>query len=136
MAHKAQAIILTCIDFRFRHPVQELIEKELNLTDFDLKGDAGGAKQLLGDSPVKDWILKNFQVAFDLHDVNRVILINHTDCGAYGGSKLHGSVEEEIKFHDDQLKQAVAVVRTRYPDKQVEAYLAVLDEPIKLQKVV
>jgi hypothetical protein len=136
MSHKAQAIVLTCIDFRFRKAVQKFLEEDLNLTDFDLKGDAGGAKELLTDGPVKDWIMRNFQIAFDLHEVNRVILINHTDCGAYGGSKLHGSVEEEKKFHEEQLKQAVAVVRAVYPNKEFEAYLAILGEPIVLQKIV
>ncbi|MBI4363564.1 MAG: hypothetical protein HY545_01825 [Candidatus Doudnabacteria bacterium] len=129
MSHKAQAIVLSCIDFRFRNAVNQFVE-QLGISDFDLKSDAGGVKQIVEKTSAGDWILKNFEIAFDLHDVERVILINHEDCGAYGGSKKFANSKEEINFQNQQLKLAVDILKQKYPDKQIEAYLARLTDPI------
>ncbi|MBI3952847.1 MAG: hypothetical protein HY336_02735 [Candidatus Doudnabacteria bacterium] len=136
MSHKAQAIVLACIDFRFRKGLQNFLESELGLHDFDLKSDAGGVKQIVEGTPAGEWIAKNFEIAFDLHAVDRVILINHEDCGAYGGSKKFVSSQEEITFQNEQLKSAVSKLKDKYPSKQIEAYLARLSDPIRFEKVV
>ncbi|MGE5392532.1 MAG: carbonic anhydrase [Candidatus Saccharibacteria bacterium] len=135
MSHKADAVALSCMDFRFREAVQNFIQNELNIHAFDLKTDGGGVKKLVEEGPVRDWILSNFEIAFSLHGVDKVILINHQDCGAYGGSKAFGQSEEEFRFHEEQLKQASSLVSARYPDKKVEAYLALLTEPITFKKI-
>ncbi len=135
MSHQAQAIVLSCIDFRFRKALQNFLENELSLQDYDLKTDGGGVKGLVEEGPVRDWILKNFEIAFNLHGANRIILINHQDCGAYGGSATFGKSEEELRFHQEQLLQAASLLRSLYPDKQIEAYFALLTEPISIKKI-
>ncbi|HYE22224.1 MAG TPA: carbonic anhydrase [Verrucomicrobiae bacterium] len=132
MSHTAQAIALTCIDFRFRKALHEFFENELNLYAIDHKADGGGVKTIVEEGPIREWIFKNFDIAFTLHGVNRVILINHMDCGAYGGAKAFSSKEEEKRHHEVQLRHAVSTVRSKYPDKQVEAYLADIDEDQKV----
>jgi hypothetical protein len=137
MSHSAQAVALTCIDFRFRKAFQEFFEEQLNLYSIDHKADAGGVKMIVEEGPVRDWILKNFETAVKLHNVNRIILINHQDCGAYGGKEAFASTEEEIKFHEIQLRHAVSVVRSKFPDKQIEAYFASKEgDEIKFNKVI
>lgn len=136
MSHKAQAIALSCIDFRFRKAVQNFLDKELGLRDVDFKGDAGGVKQIVEKTPAGDWICKNFEISFDLHEADKIILINHEDCGAYGGSKNFSAETEEAEFHSEQLRQAVAILKEKYPNKQIEAYFARLTDPVKFEKVV
>ncbi len=127
MSNQAQAIALTCIDFRFRKALQEFFENELNLYAVDHKADGGGVKMLLNEGPVRDWIFANFEIAFNKHNVNRIILINHQDCGAYGGSEAFEGLEDEMNKQEIQLRHGVSVVQSKYPDKQVEAYLALFD---------
>jgi len=136
MSHNAQAIALSCIDFRFRKAVQDFLNNELGLPDVDFKGDAGAVQQIVEKTPAGDWICKNFEIAFSLHGVNKIILINHQDCGAYGGSKKFTDEKQEIEFHTEQLKKAVEILKEKYPDKTVEAYFALLSGPIKFEKVV
>ena len=138
MSHKAQALVQTCIDFRFRTALNDYLENELNLHSVDIKSDGGGVKKIVEEGPVREWIFTNYQIAFDLHGVERVILINHQDCGAYGGSKAHASLEEELRSHEVQLRHAVSVIRAKFPDKQIEAYLALisLNNEVSFQKVI
>ena len=132
MSHQAQAIAVTCIDFRFRKALQDFFENELNLYAVDHMAQGGGAKKIVEEGPVREWTFENFDIAFGKHAVNRVILINHQDCGAYGGSSAFNGLEDEIAKQEIQLRHAVSVVQSKYPDKQVEAYLALLDDNDKV----
>jgi hypothetical protein len=138
MPHKAQAIVHTCIDFRFRKALNDFIENELNLHSVDLKTDGGGVKKIFEEGPIREWIFQNFQIAFDLHGVERVVLINHQDCGAYGGTKAFQSLEEELRNHEIQLRHSVSVVRAKFPSKQVDAYLALIsaDGEVSFKQVI
>ncbi|MBX4187680.1 MAG: hypothetical protein KW793_00905 [Candidatus Doudnabacteria bacterium] len=138
MSHKAQAIVQTCIDFRFRKALNDFIENDLNLHSVDLKTDGGGAKMIVEEGPIREWIFENYQIAFDLHAVERVILINHQDCGAYGGSKSFSSLENELESHEVQLRHAVSVIRAKFPDKQIEAFIALINPEgvVSFKKVV
>lgn len=136
MSHKADAVVLSCIDYRFRKSLVKFLEHDLNLKDYDHKSDGGGVQQIVEEGMVQDWILKNFEIAFDLHNVDRVILVNHEDCGAYGGSKAHPSREKEISFHEGELKKAVGILGKKYPHKQIEGYLAMLGNEISFKKIV
>jgi carbonic anhydrase len=137
MSHNAQAIVIGCMDFRFRKTIQSFVENDLKINDFDLKTDGGAVMQLNNDSPVRDWILKNIEIAFNLHAVNKVILINHTDCGAYGGSqKFNHDHKAEFDFHVSELNKAKNFLMTKYPEKEIEAYLMIYGETIKFEKIV
>jgi len=80
----------------------------------------------------------NFDIAFNKHNVERVILINHQDCGAYGGSEAFNGLEDEVAKQEIQLRHAVSVVHSKYPDKQVDAYLAMLgdQDQVSFKKVI
>lgn len=138
MSHKAQALVQTCIDFRFRKALNDFIENELNLHSVDMKTDGGGIKKIVEEGPIREWLFANYQIAFDLHGVERVILINHQDCGAYGGSKAFKDLGDEINSQEIQLRHAVSVIRAKFPDKHIEAYLALLsqDNEVSFKKVI
>ena len=59
--------------------------------------------------------------AIERHDISRVILIDHVDCGAYGGSKRFSSQIQEEKFHIKQLKKAREIILKKY--LKLEVYL-------------
>src|SRR6185436_6239720 len=129
---QAQAIVHTCTDFRIQKPLQQFIEDTLNLYAVDLITDAGGTKKIFEEGAIREYIFENFMHSIKDHQANKIILVNHTDCSAYGGSESFKSPAEEIQTHEIQLRHAVSDVHARFPDKTVEAYLIVLgklDEP-------
>ena len=136
---QAQAIVHTCTDFRIQKPLAQFIEGTLNLYAVDIKTDTGGIKKIFEEGPIREYIFENFKHSIKDHEVERIILINHTDCSAYGGSDAYKSQEDEFHEHEIQLRHAVSDVKARFPDKTVEAYLIVLgelNEPATVRKVI
>lgn len=122
-----EALVLTCIDFRFHEKLKDALAK-LKIKNYDLMALAGGAKNLA--SPTKaiyqKTVLDNIKLAADLHKIKKVILVNHIDCGAYGGSNSHKNKKEEIAFHKSELKKSEEVIKTVFPNLKVKTELLLL----------
>ena len=117
--HQAEAILITCIDFRFHQAVLEYVKKNLAV-DFDLLTIPGVAKNFaLGNGLAqqsKD-IIKN--VSLPLHHIKKIILLNHWDCGGYGGSASFSAPEAEEQKYQADLKQAREILTNDFPELQV-----------------
>lgn len=117
--HACEAAVLTCIDFRFWRETLEFIEKELGIKSFDFPSLPGAAKAI-NECAVGDIAMQCISVPCDLHHVKKLVIVNHQDCGAYGGSKVFGGNEaEEQKFHEEELKKAKAKVLNKYPGLEI-----------------
>ena len=115
--HHCQAVVLCCIDFRFWRGSIEFVEKQLGVIDFDFPSLPGAAKTLNEGS---DLAWKCLSVPIELHGAKKIIIVNHQDCGAYGGSeKFSVDPEAEQKFHEGELKKAKEKILAKYPDKEV-----------------
>jgi len=125
MAHNCKNLIIHCIDFRLGKPLKNYLEKENLLGDCDILSVAGGIKNLLSPKRVsdKDFLLEQMGVSINLHKIKRVILSNHTDCGAYGGSAKFDSLEEERKFHIREMDEAKRIISGIYPELKVDLLL-------------
>ncbi len=111
--HQAEGIILTCIDFRLQEAINKWIGENFALKTFDRVAFAGGVKNL-------DIILSQIDIAVRLHQINKVILVNHEDCGAYGEA---GTPEK----HSEDLRTAKEKIKEIYPELKVETYYLHLD---------
>ena len=119
MDHKAEAIVITCIDFRFQEYIHKWLEENFEAKTYDRGAFAGAAKSL-------DTILTQVSVANRLHHIKKAVIINHEDCGAYG-PKGH------IDHHVRDLKQVKKQILEQFPNLEVETYYLHLDgtfEPI------
>lgn len=120
MDHKTEAILVTCIDFRLQEAINKWIEKNFAPKTFDRVALAGGVKSL-------DTIMGQIEIAHQLHHINKVVLVNHEDCGAYGEA---GTTQK----HAEDLRAARTKVKEAYPDLvEIETYYLHLDgtfEPI------
>lgn len=127
--HEVQALVLMCMDFRFHEQTLALLKKQ-GLESFDLKTDAGGVKYLVSaDKPaVKDWILENISIAKRLHHIKSVFLINHYDCGAYGGNAAFESQDAQLDYHREQLTAARTILSNEFPDLEVKTMFARLSD--------
>ncbi len=74
---------------------------------------AGGVKNLadLNCPVIKDKLDQVVSVSIGLHGVRRVLMCNHWNCGAYGGSRAFSSVEEERKQHLEHLRERTKLIR-------------------------
>lgn len=133
--HSCEAVVLCCIDFRFWRETVDFVEKELGLTSFDFPSLPGAAKAINEGS---DLALGCISVPCDLHHVSKIVIVNHADCGAYGGSfKFEGDSEAEQKFHEEELQKAKAKILEKYPDKEVIlVYAKLTDEGENIEFIV
>lgn len=113
MNHQAEAIIITCIDFRLQETINNWISQNFSPKTFDRVALAGGVKNL-------DIILNQIEIAHRLHHIKKVVLINHEDCGAYRES---GTPEK----HAEDLKTAKQKIQSLFPELKVETYYLKLD---------
>lgn len=122
-----EALVLTCIDFRFQDKLKNALLR-LKIEKYDLLALAGGAKNLA--SPTKaiyqKTVLDNIKLALDLHKIKIVILCNHIDCGAYGGSKSHKNLREETAFHKSELKKAEELIKKTFLNLKTKIELLIL----------
>lgn len=116
--HQAEAIVVTCIDFRLQEAINNWISQNFAPKAFDRVALAGGVKNL-------ETILSQINIAHRLHHIKKVILINHQDCGAYG---VEGSPEK----HAEDLRNAKAKVKEIYPNLEIETYYLYLDGTFEL----
>ncbi len=125
MVHRCNFLIIHCIDFRLGIPIKKFMEEERLLGDCDIFSAAGGVKSLLSpkNDSDRDFILDQINVAINLHGVNEIILLNHTDCGAYKENIEFSSFEKECKFHEDEMKRAKAIILKKYSQLRVRMML-------------
>ena len=118
--HKAQALLLSCIDFRFQKMMGDFMEvDEHALKSFDRVALAGGVKQLIhpDNKAIKDFILGQINISIKLHDPEAIYLMNHEDCGAYGANN-------SFAVHQEDLLATVKLLSQIYPQKKFRLLIA------------
>ena len=82
-------------------------EEELGIKTYDFPKMPGAAKAINDCQNEADVPMKCIGVPCDLHHAEKIVIVNHADCGAYGGSKqFKGDLEAEQKFHESELQKA------------------------------
>lgn len=74
MSHKADALIITCMDFRLQRPELREFLEGLGLKTWDLRTQQGGAKDLLPavQSDRKQSLLDAVRISMELHGFGHV----------------------------------------------------------------
>jgi len=124
--YHSDAAIVWCYDHRFELAFRKLLKRTLTAR-YDAIRIAGGAKCLA--SPERDsdreFVLDQIRKSIRLHGTDRVMLMVHSDCGAYGGlAAFGGDREAESRHHQGELQRAAAALREGIPAIAVECYLA------------
>jgi hypothetical protein len=123
-----QGVIITCEDFRLHHRCdgRDCIARFLeNLgEDCDLITRGGGVKDLAEHCGDEGTVLRDCGIAINLHHAERIYLINHQDCGAYGDFL---SPKEERNKHVEDLEEARAFLSERFPNAQIKIFYAELE---------
>jgi carbonic anhydrase len=115
------------MDFRFGKKMKEFMEQNNLLGDADLVSIAGAAKNIVNPE-TQAFALRQVEISKDLHGMKQVILMNHTDCGAYGGKKAFGDEKAEYDKLTGDLKEAAQIVKAKWPEIETKMWLAHIDE--------
>ncbi|MBI2113217.1 MAG: hypothetical protein HYT50_01390 [Candidatus Wildermuthbacteria bacterium] len=125
MSHTCKALVLHCIDFRFRKSLTNFLESKFG-DSYDLVSVAGSVKSLVSDNPEGNFILEQMKISDKLHKPQTILLIQHEDCGAYGGSAAFGNdFSKEQEYQNAELEKAEALLKQQF-SQPVETYLAKL----------
>ena len=104
------AIVVTCIDFRFQRLFERWIRENFDYRNYDRVAYAGS---------IMNWeaIFPQIEFAERIHFIKRVVLINHEDCRAYGEA---GTFDR----HVSDLRQARSRILEKFPVLTVDLYYA------------
>src|SRR6185295_12515281 len=114
----SDAMVLTCFDARFDLVLRKLLKK-LRVELPDVIRVAGGPKALVsGTESELAFVLEQLRLSRRLHRAARVLLVGHSDCGAYGGlsDRFQGDPRQEFEFQEAELTRAAAALRERMRD--------------------
>jgi carbonic anhydrase len=123
--YHCDAAIVWCFDNRFDLGFRKFLKK-IGVENADPIKVAGGAKSLASPEHQGDreFILDQIQKSIRLHGTDRVILMLHSDCGAYGGlaSGFGGDTVAEREHHKMELRRAVTELLKAIPGIKAEPY--------------
>jgi len=123
--YHCDAVVVACFDHRFDMVLRRFL-KRIRVVNPDPVIVAGGAKSLASPDHESDreFIVAQVEKSIRLHGTDGVILLLHSDCGAYGG--LHRSFQDdearEVAHHGSELQRAHAVLKGAFPTVNVECY--------------
>ncbi len=129
--HHTKNLVISCMDFRFRPLVAEWIDVNLN-GSADLVSMAGASAAINNNSTINA-ICDYVGIGCRLHEVNTIYIIDHMDCGAYGGSAKHASKEDEILMHKNELLKAKDELASRFEGINIKTYIIGFDFMLNTQ---
>ena len=127
-------MVLSCMDPRFQHLVHNYLKKKKlfgKYSAFTIAGAAVGVTH----SKFKKWhktFYDNLSTSIKLHQIEKLIAINHQDCGAakiVNGKKAF-NITNEQKIHKESFSKLKKEIKKRFPKLKVELNLMSLDSKI------
>ena len=135
MSIKYKAMVVSCIDPRFQSKVFNYLKKRKlggKYSSFTIAGAAVGVT----NKNFKKWhktFIENLSTSIQLHKINRLIVINHKDCGAaklVNGKNQFNEVNEN-KIHEESFKILKKILNKKFPKLYLEFYLMDLKNSMK-----
>ena len=127
-------MVLSCIDPRFQHLVHNYLKKQKLFGKYSAFTIAGAAVGVTHNK-FKKWhktFYDNLSTSIKLHQIEKLIAINHQDCGAakiVNGKKAF-NITNEQKIHKESFSKLKKEIKKRFPKLKVELNLMSLDSKI------
>ena len=105
MKKKFKAMVLSCIDPRFQNLIYNYLKTKKMIGRYSAFTIAGAAVGVTNDK-FKEWhktFYDNLETSIQLHKIEKLIVINHKDCGAakIANGKKELSPSNEKKIHQE-----------------------------------
>lgn len=134
---KYDAMVLSCIDPRFQEPVSQYTAGR-KLTGKYSQFTIAGASIGVVAPAFKEWhktFWDNLEASIQLHSIEKVIVVNHRDCGAakiaYGDAAV-ANAAAETKTHREAAAEFRKQLAARHPKLGVEMGLMALDGKLEV----
>lgn len=119
--HKCKSIVFKCMDFRLTEETIRFLKENNLIGDSDIVSLAGSSKSLAdGKDEIKNLLIKQIKTSKDLHGAEEVILIHHSDCGAYKTTCCFTSIEEEKNIQLEDMNKAEDLIKENFPEMEVK----------------
>ena len=125
-------MVLSCLDPRFQSIIFDYLnKKKLNgkYSSFTIAGAAIGVTS----SKFKKWhktFWDNIDISIKLHNIKKLIVINHRDCGVakFINGKKEFSELNEKKIHKKSFEEIKKSLKNKYPNLSIELNLISLNK--------
>lgn len=124
---QCRALVISCSDFRFIS-AQRQARLVLGLENaYDLIARPGGVRQVVlpTSEAARQTMEEEIALLHKLHDFDRILLMNHMNCGMYQDL---ASAEDERRVHIEHLAEAKQLLEQRFPGLVIETYLSVVED--------
>ena len=129
MTHQCKNLMLKCMDFRLQNNTLNWLKENGYFGDCDVISNAGSGKALVDESPeTKEFILKEIGISYEKHGARNIIIIHHSDCGAYSSYNFANEEEEKTKQIED-MRSEETIIKERFPDVTVIKVWAQMKDP-------
>ena len=134
MKSNYKAMVLSCIDPRFQPIVYNYLKRKKlkgKYSSFTMAGSSIGVTA----TKFKRWhktFWDNIDTSIKLHQIKKLIVINHRDCGAakiINGNKEFSRINE-TKIHKDSFKKIKKKFKKKYPKLSIELNIISLNSGI------
>ena len=128
-------MVLSCMDPRFQPIVYNYLKKKKLIGKYSAFTIAGSAIGVTA-SKFKKWhkvFWENFDTSIKLHNIKKLIVINHRDCGVakiINGKKDFSSINE-TKVHKNSFQKIKKIFKKKYPKLKIELKLISLNKKIQ-----
>lgn len=118
------------MDFRLIEQTRKWMGESGYLGDCDVVSMAGAGKEMLdGGMAARELVFKQISTSISLHHATEVVLLHHSDCGAYKAAYTFESPEEERIKQIEDMNRAEAIIKEKFNNISVKKVWAkMLDE--------
>lgn len=129
-----EAMLLTCIDPRFPRPTYRYMRKREMIGEYSQFSIAGASIGVVAPA-FKTWapaFWDNLAASIQLHNIPKVVAMNHRDCGAAKIAYGDAAVKNETETHKAALLEFKKQVGERQPKLKVELGLMALNGKVEM----
>jgi len=123
MSKKYEAMVLSCMDPRFQKPVHQHLKNKKLTGKFSAFTIAGGSIGVTNNK-FKKWhstFWENLETSINLHKINKLIVLNHNDCGAAkivnNNKNFNSRIENAI--HKKSFNKLKKTLKKKFPKIKV-----------------
>lgn len=125
MSANMNAYVYTCFDPKVWPKIVKRFDERFGSGTYFFDPDPGAVKNLVSpsDPHAPKIVISKIKAAHTLHPFNTIVLINHSNCGAYRlAGKIFDNREKEEEFHRKELRKAVRFIRKYFPKIKIEIH--------------
>ena len=136
MKSNYKAMVLSCIDPRFQPIIFNYLKKKKLIGKYSMFTIAGSAIGVTANN-FKRWhktFWDNFDTSVRLHNIKKLIVINHRDCGAAKiiNGKKKFSIINETKIHKNSFHKIKKIFRKKYPKLSIELKIISINSKVEI----